>query len=161
MLPKRFKLLPTTGTRPQNMAVQNVGRSLRHDKEMVTFSRTCVPQIPVGRPRSTSTNRLMRTRMSGGVGGDPTNRIPIPIYDRRDGRPRDAIESNGRFLRHRFSPKPTSVAIPISLPKRTHVAKEAVSPARQIKAHQQSERQSKPNDFPATKPWPCVKTLYA
>ena len=37
--------------------------------------------------------------------------------------------SNGRFLRHRFSPKPTSVATTNSLPKRNHVAKEAVSAA--------------------------------
>ena len=36
---------------------------------------------------------------------------------------------NGRFLRHRFSPKPTSVATQNSLPKRIDVAKEAVSAA--------------------------------
>ena len=40
-----------------------------------------------------------------------------------------ARPDNGRFLRHRFSPKPTSVATPNSLPKRIHVAKEAVSAA--------------------------------
>ena len=34
---------------------------------------------------------------------------------------------NERFLRHRFSPKPTSVATPNSLPKRNHVAKEATA----------------------------------
>ena len=38
---------------------------------------------------------------------------------------------NGRFLRHRFSPKSKSAATPNSLPKRNHVAKEAVSAARQ------------------------------
>ena len=36
------------------------------------------------------------------------------------------VAANGSFLRHRFSPKPTSVATPNSLPKRNHVAKEAV-----------------------------------
>jgi len=38
--------------------------------------------------------------------------------------------ANGRFLRHRFSPKPTSIATLNSLPKRNHVAKEAVSAKR-------------------------------
>ena len=46
---------------------------------------------------------------------------------------------NGRFLRHRFSPKPTNVATPNSLPKRIHVAKEAVSTAWQTKVRQRSE----------------------
>ena len=47
---------------------------------------------------------------------------------------------NGRFLRHRFSPKPTSVATQNSLPKRDHVAKEAVSTALQTKTRQRSDR---------------------
>ena len=66
---------------------------------------------------------------------------------------------NGRFLRHRFLPKPTNVATPISLPKRIHVAKEAVSAARQTKTRQWSERCCKPNDAPRTKPRPCVKPM--
>ena len=40
-----------------------------------------------------------------------------------------SVPHNGRFLRHRFSPKPKVIATPISLPKRNHVAKEAVSAA--------------------------------
>ena len=72
------------------------------------------------------------------------------------------LPPNGRFLRHRFSPKPTSVATPNSLPKRNHVAKEAVSAAWQTRTRQRSERIRKPNDTPRTKPRPCVKTmLYA
>ena len=46
-----------------------------------------------------------------------------------------------------------------SLPKRTHVAKEAVSAARQTKTRQRSERICKPNDASTTKPRPCVKTM--
>ena len=52
---------------------------------------------------------------------------------------------NGRFLRHRFSPKPKVFATPISLPKRNHVAKEAVSAAQQTSTRQRSERICKPN----------------
>ena len=66
---------------------------------------------------------------------------------------------NGRFLRHRFSPKPKVIASQNSLPKRNHVAKEAVSAARQTKTRQRSERTCKPNDAPKTKPRPCVKTM--
>ena len=69
------------------------------------------------------------------------------------------VTDNGRFLRHRFSPKPTSVATAISLPKRNHVAKEAVSAAWQTKTRQRSERICKTNDAPRTKPRPCVKTM--
>ena len=47
---------------------------------------------------------------------------------------------NGRFLRHRFSPKLTNVATPISLPKRNHVAKEAVSAAWQTKTRFRSSQ---------------------
>ena len=69
---------------------------------------------------------------------------------------------NGRFLRHRFSPKPKVIATQNSLPKRNHVAKEAVSAALQTMTRRQSERICKPNDAPTTKPRPCVKTmLYA
>ena len=68
---------------------------------------------------------------------------------------------NGRFLRHRFSPKPTNVASQNSLPKREHVAKEAVSAAWQTRTRRRSERISKPNDAPRTKPRPCVKTMLA
>ena len=46
---------------------------------------------------------------------------------------------NGRFLRHRFSPKPTSVATPNSLPKKSPVAKEVVSAAVANQTQQQSE----------------------
>ena len=53
---------------------------------------------------------------------------------------RSVRSHNGRFLRHRFAPKPTSVATTNSLPKRNHVAKEAVSTARQTKTRQRSER---------------------
>jgi len=66
---------------------------------------------------------------------------------------------SGRFLRHRFSPKPKVVATPNSLPKRNHIAKEAVSAARQTKTRQRSERICEPNDAPRTKPRPCVKTM--
>ena len=50
------------------------------------------------------------------------------------------MPDNGRFLRHRFSPKPTSVATSNSLPKRNHVAKEAVSAAWQTKARHRSDQ---------------------
>ena len=66
---------------------------------------------------------------------------------------------NGRFLRHRFSPKSKVIAIQNSLPKRSNVAKEAVSAAWQTKTRQRSERICKPNDAPRTKPRPCVKTM--
>ena len=69
------------------------------------------------------------------------------------------LPHNGRFLRHRFSPKPKSVATPNTLPKRNHVAKQAVSAAWQTKTRQRSERICKPNDAPKTKPRPCVKTM--
>ena len=46
---------------------------------------------------------------------------------------------NGRFLRNRFSPKPVSVATTNSLPKRNHVAKEAVSAAWHTRTRQRSE----------------------
>ena len=71
----------------------------------------------------------------------------------------EASESPCWFLRHRFSPKSKSVATQNSLPKRNHVAKEAVSAARQTKTRQRSERRRKPNDAPRTKPRPCVKTM--
>ena len=71
----------------------------------------------------------------------------------------NARSHNGRFLRHRFSPKPTNVASQNSLPKRNHVAKEAVSAAWQTRTRQRSERSCKPNDAPRTKPRPCVKTM--
>ena len=58
-----------------------------------------------------------------------------------------------------FSPKPISVATQNSLPKRNHVAKEAVSAAWQTKTRKRSERACKPNDAPKTKPRPCVKTM--
>ena len=66
---------------------------------------------------------------------------------------------NGTFLRHRFSPKPTSVATPTSLPKRNHVAKKAVSAALQTKTCPRSDRHGKPKDAPKTKPRPSVKTM--
>ena len=72
------------------------------------------------------------------------------------------VTDNGRFLRHRFSPNQKVIATAISLPKRNHVAKEAVSAALQTSTRQRSERIYKPNDAPRTKPRPCVKTmLYA
>ena len=46
---------------------------------------------------------------------------------------------NGRLLRHRFSPKSKSVVTQNSLPKRNHVAKEAVSTARQTKKRYRGE----------------------
>ena len=66
---------------------------------------------------------------------------------------------NGRVLRHRFSPKATSVATPISLPKRNRAAKEAVSAALQTKMHHRNDRHGKSNESPRTKPRPCVKTM--
>ena len=66
---------------------------------------------------------------------------------------------NGRFLRHRFSPKLEVIAIQNSLPKRKHGAKETVSAALQTRSRQRSERICKPNDVPRTKPRPCVKTM--
>ena len=71
----------------------------------------------------------------------------------------DGSSPNGRFLRHRFSPKPKVIATANSLPKRNHVAKEAVSAARQTKTRQRSERICKPCDAPRTKLRPCVKTM--
>ena len=50
------------------------------------------------------------------------------------------VPDNGRFLRHRFSPKPKVIATQNSLPKRNHVAKEAVSAALQTRTRQRSER---------------------
>ena len=73
----------------------------------------------------------------------------------------NARSHNGRFLRHRFFSKPTNVAAQNSLPKRKHVAKEAVSAAWQTKTRQRSERISKPKDALTTKPRPCVKTMLA
>ena len=70
-----------------------------------------------------------------------------------------ALTHNGRFLRHRFSPKSNVIATQNSLPKRKRVAKEAVTAAWQTKTRQQSERHRKPNDAPITKPRPCVKTM--
>ena len=70
-----------------------------------------------------------------------------------------SVPHNGRFLRHRFSPKPKVVATQNSLPKRNHIAKEAVSAALQTKTRQRSERRRKPNGAPRTKPRPCVKTM--
>ena len=69
------------------------------------------------------------------------------------------LTDNGRFLRHRFSPKPKVVATTFSLPKRNRVAKEAVSAAWQTKTRQRSKRRGKPNDAPKAKPRPCVKTM--
>ena len=66
---------------------------------------------------------------------------------------------NGRFLRHRFSPKLKVIAIQKSLPKRIHVAKEAVSAALQTRTRHQSDQHDKPKDTPTTKPRPCVKTM--
>ena len=66
---------------------------------------------------------------------------------------------NGRFLRHRFSLKPRNAATRNSLPKRNHVAKEAVSAAWETRSRQRSERICKPNDAPRTKPRPSVKTM--
>ena len=66
---------------------------------------------------------------------------------------------NGRFLRHRFSPKPTNAATEMSLPKCNPAAKEAVSAALQTRTRQRSGRICKPNDLPKTKPRPCVKTM--
>ena len=67
--------------------------------------------------------------------------------------------ANGRFLRHRFSPKPKVIATTNSLPKRNHVAKEAVSAAWETRTRKRSEQRGKPNDAPKTKPRPCVKTM--
>ena len=50
-------------------------------------------------------------------------------------------------------------ATAISLPKRNHVAKEAVSAALQTKKRQRRDKCGKPNDAPTTKPWLCVKTM--
>ncbi len=58
--------------------IQNAGRSCRYDKTVAPPPGTCVSQIPVGRPCSSSPNRLMRTRMSGGVGGGSRKAIPYP-----------------------------------------------------------------------------------
>ena len=71
----------------------------------------------------------------------------------------DGSSPNGRFLRHRFSPKPEVIATANSLPKRNHAAKEAVSAARQTKTRLRSERICKSNDAPRAKPRPCVKTM--
>ena len=49
------------------------------------------------------------------------------------------VATNGRFLRHRFSPKPKVIATQNSLPNRDHVAKEAVSAALQTRKRQRSE----------------------
>ena len=50
------------------------------------------------------------------------------------------VSANGRFLRHRFSSKSTNVAAASSLPKRNHVAKEAVSAAWQTNTRQRSKQ---------------------
>ena len=69
------------------------------------------------------------------------------------------LPDNGRFLRHRFSPKPKVIATPFSLPRKNHVAKQAVSAALRTKPRQRSERNLQTNDVPTTKPRPCVKTM--
>lgn len=45
---------------------------------MASRPRTCLSQIPVGRSSSSSTNRLMQTRMSGGLGADRGDTVPYP-----------------------------------------------------------------------------------
>ena len=46
-----------------------------------------------------------------------------------------------------------------SLPKRNHVAKEAVSTAWQTSPRHRNDQRGKPNDAPVAKPWPCVKSM--
>ena len=71
------------------------------------------------------------------------------------------VEShNGRFLRHRFSPKSKSVATQNSLPKKSHVAKErGVHGDANQHATMLAGQHGKPNDAPTTKPLHGVKTM--
>ena len=71
----------------------------------------------------------------------------------------ELVPNNGRFYDTAFSPQAKSVATPISLPKRNHVAKEAVSAAQPAKTRHRRVRHGKPNDAPTTKPRPCVKNM--
>ena len=92
----------------------------------------------------------------------PTNAVKVRSsdwYASSNGHSLERRSHNGRFLRHRFSPKPTNVATPNSLPKRINVAKETVSAAWQTRTHHRNGRPGKPNDVPITKPRPCVKNM--
>jgi hypothetical protein len=58
--------------------IQNAWRSLRHDEALAPRPGTCLSQMPMGRSCSSTSNRLMRIRMSGGVGGDRAKPVPYP-----------------------------------------------------------------------------------
>ena len=66
---------------------------------------------------------------------------------------------NGRFLRHRFSPKPINVATAISLPKEHALPKRRCPRRGKPKRDNGAKERGKPIDAPRTKPWPCVKTM--
>jgi len=51
----------------------------RHDERLVSFARCRESENPLGRACSSSWNRLVRTRMLGGVGRTVSNGRPYPI----------------------------------------------------------------------------------
>ncbi len=51
-----------------------------NDQTVVVGPRTCVSQIPLERACSSATNRLVRTRMLGGVGAGRGNPSGYPIW---------------------------------------------------------------------------------
>ena len=68
---------------------------------------------------------------------------------------------NGRFLRHRFSPKPKVIATSNQFTKKKQACQRGGVRGVANKPRQRSERRFKPNDAPRTKPRPCVKTMLA
>jgi len=78
-----FEIYPArTGGKAQGVSLlascQDVGRPHRNDQTVAVRPGTCVSQISLERASPTVANRLVRTRMSGGVGGGSGNAIRYP-----------------------------------------------------------------------------------
>ena len=58
---------------------QDYRKWCRDDERLVSFARCLESENPLGRTCSSSWNRLVRTRMLGGVGRVPGNGHPYPI----------------------------------------------------------------------------------
>ena len=61
-------------------AVTNARHALRDAQQVAGGTRTAFAQTTLVRPRSASRNRLVRTRMLGGVGRAVSNDRPYPIW---------------------------------------------------------------------------------
>jgi hypothetical protein len=66
-----------------NGLVQDVGWSYGNDQTVAVGPGTCVSQISLERACSSATNRLVRTRMLGGVGAGRGNPPGYPIWRTR------------------------------------------------------------------------------